>query len=364
MKKRVNLILNITVIILTLGAVLGVAMVASAKYGGEIWKTSLLLVAGAIVAGLINAFMHEFGHLIAGRRNGFILSDMAVWFFRFHRVREKIHFDFTLPLEQAGYTEFFPSSTDDVLKRYKKVATGGLVASFICMLIGVAPMFLTKFIPVEAYAFWAMLFPVGVYYLTGNGLPMTTDGAKNDGAVIVSAKKQDDDGKVMEGLLGIQSELYDGKTPAEIDEKYYFELPQLPEDNLNFMLLLNARYNYYLDKGDFEGAKKTINRLLSLEEYMPKPLSKVIKTDALYAYCTFDKNEGRADELMYELQKHLSSNDVVAIRVKTAYLAFIKKEREQLDDFFNKWVEEAEKSVFEGMELFEKKLLERLKEEL
>ena len=43
---------------------------------------------------------------------------------------------------------------------------------------------------------------------------------------------------------------------SEIDESYYFDLPQLCEEHPYFIQLLTLRYSYYLDKGDYENAKK------------------------------------------------------------------------------------------------------------
>lgn len=360
--RRSNIISNAVTIVLTLAAIFGVAYVSSVNFGGELWYIGVILVCSAIVAGLINAIMHECGHLIFAKMNGFKLSEMVIWFCRWSKRREKIYFSFTMMGEQAGYTETFPKTTENLKKRYALSSLGGLIGSFICMIVGVVPLFLTGYISFEIYAFWAMLFPLGAYYFFGNALPVVTNGVKNDGAVIISLIKDDDDSKVMLSLLAIQAQLFDGKTPSEIDEKYYFDLPQLAEDNFNFILLLNARYAYYLDKEDYENAKAITKRLLDLEEYMPRYCLTQVKVDALYNACTFNKNEGVADELTYELQKYLNKvNNVTSVRVKTAYTALVKNELDNIDEFYDKWIEEAENCVLEGQELFEKKLLERVK---
>ncbi|MBE7089713.1 MAG: M50 family metallopeptidase [Clostridiales bacterium] len=359
--KRTNVIFSVLVIILTVGTLLAVTLIASASYGGEMWKIVLLLVAGAVACGLVNAFAHELGHLIAGKINGFKFSEMTVWFFRWYKVREKICFSFVLMKEQAGYTEMFPKGNNDVARRYNKMTLGGLIASFVCMLIGIVPLFMTAYLPLVAYSFTSMMLPVGAYYFFGNALPVVSGGARNDGAVVLEYIKKEDSVKVMEGLLAIQAELYLGKTPSEIEEKYYFDLPQLPEDDLYFIQLLHARYDYYLDKGDVENAIKTTNRLLELDEYMPKHYVNLVKTDNLYNACALVKDEEKADDLMYELEKCLSVNNALSIRAKTAYLVYVKEEFDDVDAFIEKWAEEAEKSVFEGEELFNKKLLEKLK---
>ena len=362
MTKRNNIIFYALTIIFTLAGVFGVAFISSNAYGGAMWYVALMLVAGAIVAGLFNAFAHELGHLIAGKLNGFALSEMVVWCFKWKKEREKISFGLTLIGDQAGYTEMFPTTTDNLEKGYRKMTRGGLIASAVCMLLGIVPMCITGYIPFVAYAFWSMLFPIGIYYVFGNLFPIISGGVKNDGAVLRDFRKGTDSSKVMVNLLAIQAELYGGKTPSEVDEKYYFDLPQLPEDDLNFVLLLNARYAYYVDKEDYENAKKVTARLLELEEYMPKAYLYAIKADALYNACTFDLNDVRADALTYELEKYLNANNnATNVRIKTAYLKNIKGETDGLEEFYEKWYDESEQSALEGLELYEKKLLERLK---
>ena len=97
-------------------------------------------------------------------------------------------------------------------------------------------------------------------------MPASSYGVRNDGGVIYGLKRKDDVSKVTLALLSIQAQMYQGKTPAQVDEKLYFDLPQLPEDDYNFIMLLNARYLYYLDKEDYENAKKVTERLVGLVE--------------------------------------------------------------------------------------------------
>lgn len=215
------------------------------------------------------------------------------------------------------------------------------------------------------YCFLSTLLPVGAYFLFGNALPSSENGVRNDGAVLYGLSKNDDETKVVINLMAIQSELYKGKTFAEIDEKLYFDLPQLPEDNPNFIVLLSYRYNFYLDSGDFDNATKTTLRLLSLEEYMPKYFAQIVKIDALYNACTFDFNADKADELMYEVEKYLNkTNDATCVRVKLAYILNINGEKEFAEDFYKKGLREANKSKLKGLKVFESKLLEQLKEKI
>ena len=170
--------------------------------------------------------------------------------------------------------------------------------------------------------------------------------------------------KVILNLLEIQANLYLGKTPSQIDEKLYFDLPQLREDDVNFALLLNARYQYYLDKKDYENAQKCSERLLTLEDYLPTAYITIFKIDALYNACTFAKDEDKADDIMYEVDRYINwVNDTQTLRAKLAYLLNVRQESEGADMFFNKAYKEADKCQLKGLGLMERKLLDDLREQ-
>ena len=364
MKRKINIINYLITIIITFLVFFFTLLKCSEQYGGQIFDWVLRFVVGAIVSGFICALVHEIGHYIAGRKNGFIFSSMAVWFFRLRKDGKKIKFDFIMLGEQAGYTEMIPSSEQDLDVKLKKMTIGGLIASFIIMMLGIPALYLTDYLSVWAFAIWSMFLTMGAYYFFGTALPASDEHTLNDGAVLYNLKKKTDTSKVMVNLLKIQANLYQGKTPSEIDEKLYFDVPQLREDDVNFALLLNARYQYYLDKKDYEDAQKCSDRLLTLEEYLPKAYFTIFNIDALYNACTFSRDEYKADDIMYEVDKYINAvNDNQTLRAKLAYLLNVRQEREGADMFFNKAYKEADKCQLKGLGLMERKLLDGLKEE-
>ncbi|MBQ3115543.1 MAG: hypothetical protein IJC07_00775 [Clostridia bacterium] len=360
MSRRKNLIDNVLYILLSLGALFALVYICSQRYYSNVFSALLKIAVGAIVAGLIVTFMHELGHLVAGKRSGFAFAEMRVWFFKWKKVGKKTEFSFCWLGEEAGYTDMIPKSIENLEKRFSKMVRGALIASFIAMLIGIPPLFI-KGLSVWIYCIWGAFFPVGAYVFFGNALPMLNEGLSNDGAVLSGIRQGSDSMNVALSILKIQAEMYQGKTPKEIEKDLYFDLPQLPEDDPNFVLLLNARYNYYLDLGDYENAKKVTARLLSLEDEMPKAYTFPIKTDALYNACTFDFDEEKADDLVYELEKYLNNvNTATNVRAKLAYILNVKGETETADIFYKKGIKEADRCQIKGYGAFEKKLIEDL----
>ena len=150
--------------------------------------------------------------------------------------------------------------------------------------------------------------------------------------------------------------------PKQVNQK------NIKKANLGMLLedMLNDANNYYLDKGDFKGAKTTIDRLISLLDYMPQSAKVVVKTMALYASSTFDFNEDLADDYMSDLEKYLNNlNNATNIRTKLAYIYYVVKEEDKqiLTDFYQKGIREAQKDFIKGEGLFEIKLLEKIKNE-
>ncbi len=351
----------------TIGLVLLVAIISSNVYGNS--RGMILIIVfyliGAVLAGFLNALVHEWGHVIAARKNAFYIISVTVWFFRWSRPKKKLRTDYVMIGEEAGSTEMVPKGTENLAERLKKTTCGGIIASLIMTVISIAPMFMTSFLPDIVFYITAVFLPVSAYYFLGSALPMSNGGVRNDGAVVRGINKNDDSSAVTVGLLKIHALLFEGKTPSEIDESLYFDLPQLPEDDLNFIMLLNARYAYYLDKGDFENAKKTSDRLMTLTDYMPSAVRSVVKTDALYNACTFDYDESAADTLMYELDKYLNNvNTAANVRAKLAYRLYVLKEKEGAEAFYEKAMKEAGRCRIAGIGAYEKKLTEKMKEDL
>jgi hypothetical protein len=363
MSRRANLLNNVLSLFLTVAFLVLAILTVSNRYPNEATGMIIYLFISAIVWGFVSTLFHELGHYFYGKANGFSLLSFTVWFFRWSKRKNKVVFDFVFLGEEAGSTETVAKHTENLALRYKKMTFGGLLFTFVLVIVGAVPFFISS-LPAIVCSIWIMLFPMASYVFFGNALPMVNSGALNDGAVLRGIRKDWDTVKVAVSLLKIQSELYNGKTPAEIDSSYYFDLPQLAEDDMNFLLLLNARYYYYLEIADYVNAKKVSDRALSLLEYMPKSINLAIKTDCLFNSCTFDYNEDVADDLMYELEGYLNSNNTATnIRVKLAYLTFIQKQTDAFEDFYNKGIKEIKNINVDGLKKLETKLFERLKEQ-
>lgn len=365
MSRRTNVINSVITMVAAIAAAMVLIIVCNNNYIATMGEVLSIVIIATIVVGFIVTVFHELTHLIAGKINGFAFVSLTVLFFRWHKSGKKIYFDFVKMGDAAGNTEMVSKSTERLAERFKKMTFAPMWTTLFLTLVGIIPFFFAGEMPLWLYLSIGMFLPIGVYSFCANALPVSSCGVRNDGAIVYGLKKQDDESKVILALLSLQSEMYNGKTPCEIDKSLYFDLPQIQEDSLNFILLLNARYAYYVDGEDYENAKKVSDRLETLIDYMPKPVAAVIKTDLLYNACTFDFNAARADELTYELEKFLNAvNTSENIRAKLAYILYVKKETTGLSDFYNKGVKEANRNPIKGICAYEKKLLLKMKEDV
>ena len=291
MSRRTNLINYIITMAVTLSALFAVVFICNSRYNEILVDAMVKFLVGALVAGLIHTFAHELGHLISGKRNGFVFSAMTVWFFRWYKQKNKIKFHFVMIGEEAGYTEMIPENGENIDNRFKKMSAAGPLASLIFTLVGIPVLFIPS-ISVWAFCILAMFLPIGAYFFLYIALPASNYGVRNDGAIVYGINHNEDTIKVALNLLKIQAQTYQGKTPSQVDKELYFDLPQLPEDDLNFIMLLNARYLYYLDCEDLlQMCRLVIMRLYRNGYYIHKRLVRRAFNNEVLMHIRKDKNK-------------------------------------------------------------------------
>ncbi len=361
MNRKINLIDNIVLLVLTLAGILAVTLIGNGEYSEDLGFFVLYCVIGAIVWALINVCVHEWGHVLAAKRNNFRVISVRLLFFLFTKENGKRKIALTRYTGEAGATELVPESGENLAERFVKVTKAGIYGNIIFCAVTVIPLFLASFLPFWVYSLWAIGLPVSLYFALENGLPMTTDGIKNDAAVVQGVKSGADSEKVLLALLQIHAELVKGKTPGEIGEGLYFDVPQLPEDDINYLFLLNARYAYYLDREDYENAKGVSARMKGLLDSVPKFYRPAIRADLLYNACTFDFDESAADNLVEDNESYLNqSTDVTVLRIKAAYLLYVCKNTAEAQRFLGRAEESLADCTVEGQRRMEEKLLKKM----
>ena len=202
MKKYTNLINNILLFVLTIVSVIVVAIVANSVFGGNsIFLMILFFLIGMTIFCVLNVLLHEIGHIIAGNKNEFEFISTRLLFITIVKINGKYQYYFSPFVDEVGLAEMVPKHYENINKRYVKTTRGGMVANFILIVLGIIPLALAKFLPFEVFCLLAPLFSVSLYSFLSNALPMTYGNVKNDGAILLDLKKDNDSAKVLINIL-------------------------------------------------------------------------------------------------------------------------------------------------------------------
>jgi hypothetical protein len=179
-------------------------------------------------------------------------------------------------------------------------------------------------------------------------------------AVYLGLKNGNDAEKNMLSAMEIHGCLSEGKSFAEIDEKFYFDTPQLAEDEPLFAVMLDLRYRYYLDKNEIEKAADCLNRLLPcVRDYLPEPEAEKIAAEFVYIHSILQDLE-RAEECGKTCQAYLRGETVTAKRVLAAFSAAFGK-TESVAPLLEQAEELLKKERIAGVAKFEKNLLSKIR---
>jgi Peptidase family M50 len=134
-----------------IGTTIGVALPLLA-----IWKGSAVLwwIAGGLIVLPISIFLHELGHLIAGRAMKFRLQSFAIMPFQFFRRGDKWHLRTLRKTGVGGFVVMTPETAESLRERFWIMVAGGPAAS----LLSAAFFLLLVNLPAaEAWPHWPVL---------------------------------------------------------------------------------------------------------------------------------------------------------------------------------------------------------------
>lgn len=238
-------------------AIAAIVALVFAGVGGYVFCTRTSINAGlyatvpiyllSIILGvIIENIVHEGAHFIVG-----LICRMGV---KIPKIR----------LFRSSSVEIFPKGVKCMKARLLATVIAGLVFDFLIFALGVIAFAVP---PVPALVGFAA--PYALYSLFINALPLEYGEGKTDGLIALEVIKNDPSAQVMLNILKIQGLIRSGVPLNDIDEGLFLNLPQLPEDDINFIILTQLRYEYYQAKGDDVKANEYLMRYQQLREYLP-----------------------------------------------------------------------------------------------
>ncbi len=324
MKKRWTTVFAVSLLIILLASLILVGYFAWFA-GLDAFISAVAAMAASVIVAPI---LHEFGHVLAAKTNKMECVDIKCFCFRYQKTDEKWRLTLVSPFA-PDQTQVLPKSSENMQKRAMRYTLGGLVLEgAVCLLIALTAIIFACF-KVATFSLWGML-PYCAYLFILNAVPLEYPDGKTDALVAVGLKKGYPAEKTMVAAMYIQGKLCEGYTFSEIDEKWYFDLPQLCEDEPLFAVMLDLRYRYYLDKDDMENAAQELNRLSSLQAYFSEEEVEKIAAELLYMHALNEDKE-RADECGKICEEFLKQQTLLSKRALIAYCkAFGKDDQAKL----------------------------------
>jgi hypothetical protein len=174
-----------------------------------------------------------------------------------------------IKLLSSSSVDVNPKGDKHMKSRMIITTLSGSLFPFLCIVLGILALAVPS-VPI----IFCVVLPFSFYHFMTNILPLEYSKGKTDGLVALELIKNEPTSQVMIAILTIQGQLRKGKKLEEVDESLILDLPQLPEDDINFIILTQLRYEYYLAKGDDSQAYKYFMRYKDLVQYLPSEYKK------------------------------------------------------------------------------------------
>ncbi|MGN0804346.1 MAG: hypothetical protein ACI4MS_03075 [Candidatus Coproplasma sp.] len=242
--------------IVTVVAVL--VAVAFAVWGGYVFSTQTIIedaklytmiplyIVCVFLGVFVEEFVHEGAHFMVG-----VMCNMGV---SVPKIR----------LFRSSSVEVCPKGVKCLKGRFIATVLAGLIFDLLLIALGVM-----AFIIPEVPAIIGLASPYALYSFIINVAPLEYAQGKTDGLIVWEFITKQPTAQVLMNILKIQGSLRSGKLMTELDEGLFLDVPQLPEDDLNFIILTQLRYEYYLANDNDSEAYKYFVRYQDLIQYLP-----------------------------------------------------------------------------------------------
>jgi len=300
--------------------------------------------------------IHELGHVCFALCVKMDYVFVKCFCFKMYTKEGKKQFAFASPFS-PDQTQVMPKRGGDMQSRAAKYALGGLVFNGVSFVLLLAGGVLTACLASPSYKLFGLSVYTGYLFLL-NLPPFEYASGKTDSLVYKGIKKGFDAERCMLSAMEIQGQLAEGKSYCEIDPSFYFDLPQLCEDEPMYAVMLDLRYRYHLEKGDFESAADCLNRLALNEEYLSDPVIEGVAAELVYLHSLNGDLES-AERSGLVCKEYLKRNTVTAKRILAAYSLACGK-TEAAGVLLEQAKEALRREPIAGVKKFEKILLARI----
>lgn len=279
------------------------------------WETAECLL-GLVLGFALAPVLHETGHIVFAEAANMQLVYAKFFCLRIYEKEGKKRLGFASPFS-PDETQVVPKSGGDMQRRATLYTLGGLIVGGAFLLIILAAAILCTALNATRFTLWGMI-PYSAYLCLLNLPPVEYASGKTDTLVWRGIRKGYDGEKTMLAAMEIQGQLFAGKSFSEIDKKWYFDLPQLCEDEPLFAVMLDLKYRYFLEKEELVQAADCLNRLAGSQAYLPDAEVEKLAAELTYMHALRGDLES-AEESGKLCKEYLQSETASAKRILLAY---------------------------------------------
>ena len=203
--RRLAAVINLSIIALFVGAVVGLTVFAKNKYQAQVLPIIIFVIAGLVLHYALSLIFHEMGHTLFAKTCKMDIKQINFGLFSIDFSTKKIRW-FTYFSSEAG--EMLFSSFNEVsAKQIRLIAFGGLLFSFLYLIICYIPLLFVHELTLTC------LLGIGgisaVYLFFVNILPIDKT---SDGAILISRKQYP---IIMSAIINHQKAVECGEIPSE-----------------------------------------------------------------------------------------------------------------------------------------------------
>lgn len=232
--------------------------IALAVWGGFIFCTQMkiadaqlyalipIYLIAVVVFALIDELVHEGAHFLVGAICGMGVKPPKIRLFK------------------SSSVEMYPKGVKAMRLRFILTAAAGLFFDLLIIVLGLIALLVPSVSPI-----FALGLPYAFYSFVINVAPLEYGAGKTDGLLVCEAIANTQSAQVMFAVLKVQGKVNSGTMLKEIDESMLLDVPQIQEDDINFIMLTQLRFEYYEAKGNDSEAYKYFMRYKDLIRYLP-----------------------------------------------------------------------------------------------
>jgi hypothetical protein len=294
------------------GVIMGLVLASNDfKLGEPIW----IVLPAIILAVYLQVIIHELGHMVMGSLGGYRLYSFRVLGFILQKENERFKLSYQKAVGYGGLCMMFPPAGASRGQNLLFFA-GGILFNFLSF--AVFAMILSYAAPEEGFgriflyaSLWVSLF-MGLM----NAIPFKNRrNYESDGKHIRNAIQGNETYRDMMSLYNLSVRSSAGVRPAFLDDPCLQNPEQINHPGRRNAALQMAYY-HHLDLGRKAKALACLQRLEEGLAYSTPTAQESIKTDMLFAACTYTPDKAKADTLYAELGKRLKQyQSVTSYRV-------------------------------------------------